>query len=93
MWQHAWSRLLRCVVASVKHCKANTTLAILDLGSNKVGSEGAAALAEAVTATVFDVWFGIARAWFPQMLLRGQALRAGVSELLNEGTRSTDHLA
>ena len=41
----------------------------------------------------FDVWFGIARNKFPQMLLRGQVLRAGVSELLNEGTRSTDHLA
>ena len=50
--QHAWSRLLRCVVASVKHCKANTTLAILRLDNNRVGNEGAAALAEAVKATV-----------------------------------------
>ena len=79
MWQHAWSRLLRCAVAAVKQCKANTTLKFLRLGNNEVGNEGAAALAEAVKATVFDVWFGIARAKFPQMLLRGQASRAGVS--------------
>ena len=45
-------------------------LVVLDLNNNKLGNEGAAALAEAVTATVFDVWFGIARAWFPLMLLR-----------------------
>ena len=93
MWQHAWSRLLRCAVAAAKHYKANTTLKYLYLDDNKVGNEGAAALAEAVKATVFDVWFGIARARFPQMLFRGQALRAGISELLNEGTRSNDHLA
>ena len=40
------------MVASVKHCKANTTLKFLDLDNNKVGNEGAAALAEAVKATV-----------------------------------------
>ena len=77
----------------MKQCKANTTLEYLDLRNNKVGNEGAAALVEAVKATDFDVWFGIARAKFPQMLLRGPALRGGVSKLLNEGTRSTDHLA
>ena len=85
MWQHAWSRLLRFVVAAAIHYKANTTLAILDLGSNKVGSEGARGTRRSCEGNGFDVWFGIARAKFPQMLLRGQALRAGVSELLNEG--------
>ena len=52
MWQHAYRRLLRCVVAAVKHCKANTTLEFLRLGSNEVENEGAAALAKAVKATV-----------------------------------------
>ena len=73
---------LAWVVAAVKHYKANTTLKYLYL-ENKVENEGAAALA----------FFGIARAWFRQMLLRNDALRAGVSELLYEGTRSTDHFA
>ena len=36
----------------MKHCKANTTLEFLDLENNKVGNEGAAALAKAVKATV-----------------------------------------
>ena len=44
--------MLRCAVAGVKQCKANTTLKLLDLGDNKVGNEGAAALAKAVEATV-----------------------------------------
>ena len=40
------------MVAAVKHCKANTTLEYLGLGGNNVVNEGAAALAEAVKATV-----------------------------------------
>ena len=39
---------LAWVVAAVKHDKANTTLKYLYLEINKVGNEGAAALAEAV---------------------------------------------
>ena len=62
--------MLLCAVAAAKHCKANTTLAILYLDNNNVENEGAAALAEAVKATVF----GIARARFPQMLLRGPSV-------------------
>ena len=41
-----------CAVAAAKHYKANTTLAYLNLNDNNVGNEGAAALAEAVKATV-----------------------------------------
>ena len=52
VWQHAYRRLLRCVVAAVKHYKANTTLKKLYLENNKVENEGAAALAKAVKATV-----------------------------------------
>ena len=40
------------MVAAAKHYKANTTLEYLFLNDNKVGNEGAAALAEAVKATV-----------------------------------------
>ena len=51
------------------------------------------ALAEAVKATVLMCGLELHVPGFPQMLLRGPALLSGVSELLNEGTRATDHLA
>ena len=40
------------VVASVKRCKANAALTKLNLWSNMVANAGAAALADAVRATV-----------------------------------------
>ena len=55
------STLLRCGVGgvAVQDQKANTTLTILSLWSNKVGDAGATALADALQATVFDVWSGV----------------------------------
>ena len=47
---------LASVVAAVQDQKANRALATLDLRYNDVGDAGAAALAKALKATVFDVF-------------------------------------
>ena len=49
---HAATCALAWVVAAVEHCKANTSLIVLDLRRNKVGDAGATALADALQATV-----------------------------------------
>ena len=49
--QHARSHL-RARISAVKDHKANTSLTVLDLVKNNVGDAGAAALADALQATV-----------------------------------------
>ena len=48
--------LLVSVVAAVQDQKANRALTTLDLAYNDCGDAGAAALAKALKATVFDVF-------------------------------------
>ena len=47
---------LASAVAAVQDQKANRALTTLDLAYNDVGDAGAAALAEALKATVFDIF-------------------------------------
>ena len=56
MWVTARLCPLTSVVAAVQDQKANRALTTLDLRYNDVGDAGAAALAEALKATVFDVF-------------------------------------
>ena len=84
---------LAWVVAGEKHYKANTTLKYLILSSNHVANEGATALAEAVKVADLTCGLELQVLGFDKCCFATMLSRAGVSELLYEGTRSTDHFA
>ena len=56
------------VNAAVQDQKANTTLTILSLSSNKVGDAGASALAGALQATVLALWSAVVQHGFTWLL-------------------------